>query len=237
MRLVLWLFINNWTKHKHLPLHSSSLGKSHTAGDVISTPGSSPGSLHVEVPSAGLSRPFGCCPQFQNDDLWGGIWVPGKGRSLTDSDQPSMGASESLKDPFWSKLRSRRWQCDRKRSRDATSECPHAQFLGQNVNGLVIQIQQTTDHCDCQKSIRPHESPHFGHIYLPFLTCKVFQNEVRLSQPHGHLKCFLPPVRSIKHALRKPILISSKFLLRFYYVRRRKIWSRNAALDFVCAFS
>jgi hypothetical protein len=32
----------------------------------------------VEVPSIGLSWPFGCCPQFQNDDFWGVIWVSGK---------------------------------------------------------------------------------------------------------------------------------------------------------------
>jgi hypothetical protein len=61
---------------KHLPinqpypLQSSCLRKPHTAGDIGPTPGSSAGSLHVEVPSAGLSRPFGCCPQFQDDDLW-----------------------------------------------------------------------------------------------------------------------------------------------------------------------
>jgi hypothetical protein len=37
------------------------------------SPGSSAGSPHVEVPSAGLSQPFGCCPQFESDDLLGGI--------------------------------------------------------------------------------------------------------------------------------------------------------------------
>jgi len=37
--------------------------------NVAPTPGSSAGSLHVEMPSAGLSRHFGCCPQFQNDEL------------------------------------------------------------------------------------------------------------------------------------------------------------------------
>jgi hypothetical protein len=41
----------------------------------------------------------------------------------------------------------------------------------------------------------------------------------------------------IQHALHKPTLIFRKFLLRFFYVRRRKIWSRNAARDFVSAFS
>jgi hypothetical protein len=54
-------------------------------------------------------------------------------------------------------------------SRDAASKCPHAQFLGQNVvDVLVIQIQFTADHCDCQTSIRPHESPHIGHVFFHF---------------------------------------------------------------------
>ena len=45
----------------------------------------------------------------------------------------------------------------------------HAQFEGQNfVDGLAIQIQHTTDHSDCQTSIRPHEIPHFGHIFVRF---------------------------------------------------------------------
>jgi hypothetical protein len=62
-------FINNWTKNQHHSLQSSSLEKPHTARDIVFTLGSSAGSLHVEVPSAGLSQPFGCCPQFQNDDF------------------------------------------------------------------------------------------------------------------------------------------------------------------------
>jgi len=45
----------------------------------------------------------------------------------------------------------------------------HAQFEGQNfVDGLAIQIQHTTDHSDCQTSIRPYEIPHFGHIFVRF---------------------------------------------------------------------
>ena len=40
---------------------------------------------------------------------------------------------------------------------------------GQNfVDSSVIQIQLTTDHSDCQTSIIPHESPHFGHIFVRF---------------------------------------------------------------------
>ena len=94
-------FINNWTTNQHYPFRSSSFGKPYTAAEVIPPPGSCAGSLHEEVPTAGLSRPFGCCPQFQNDDLWGGIWVSGKGISHTDSDQASMGAAEPLEYPFW----------------------------------------------------------------------------------------------------------------------------------------
>ena len=66
-----------------------------------------------------------------------------------------MGAAEPLEYHFLSKLRSRRWQCDQQRRRDAASKCLHAQFLGQNVvDGLVIQIQLTADHCDCQSDLR-----------------------------------------------------------------------------------
>ena len=52
------IFFYHLPINQHYPLQSSSLGKSHIAGDVAPTPGSSAGSLHVEVPSAGLSRPF-----------------------------------------------------------------------------------------------------------------------------------------------------------------------------------
>jgi hypothetical protein len=69
----------------------------------------------------------------------------------------------------WSKSRSRRWQCERARSRDTESKCTHDQFLGHNVvDGLAIQIQLTADHCDRQMSIRPAESPHFGRIFFRF---------------------------------------------------------------------
>jgi hypothetical protein len=62
-----------------------------------------------------------------------------------------------------SELRSRRSQCDRERGRHTTCKCPHAKFLGQNiVDGLVIQIQLTTNHCGCQMSIRIYESLHVG---------------------------------------------------------------------------
>jgi len=125
MRLVLYFFffIEHLPINQHYPLQSSSLGKPHTARDVAPAPGSSTGSLHVEVQSAGLSRPFGCCPQFQNDDFWDGIWVLGKGRSHTDSDQASMVAAEPLKYLFWPKIHSQRWQCDKEHCRDSRLYC------------------------------------------------------------------------------------------------------------------
>ena len=95
-------FINNWTKNQHYPLQSSSLWKPHTARDIPPIPGSSTGS-HVEMPSAGLSRPFGC-PHFQNDDFWGGICVFGKGRSHMDSHKASMGVAEPLNILFGQKF-------------------------------------------------------------------------------------------------------------------------------------
>jgi hypothetical protein len=115
-----------------------------------------------------------------------------------------VGASEPLEYPFWSKRHSRRWQCDRERSRDAASKCPHAQFLGQNVvDGLVIQIQLTADHCDRQMSIRPHESPHFGHIFFRFWRARssrttfVFHDLTAIQNALCHLKtCALDTARS-----------------------------------------
>ena len=84
MRLVPYFFIWHLPINEHYPPQNISLGKPHTAGNIAPTPGSSAGILNVEVQSAGLSRPFGCCPQFQND-VWGRIGVLGKGRIHTDS--------------------------------------------------------------------------------------------------------------------------------------------------------
>jgi len=64
----------------------------------------------------------------------------------------------------------------------------HAQFEGQNfVDGLVIQIQHTTDHSDSNVDQTSRDPSLWSH-YRPFLTCKVFQNEVRLPHSHGHPK-------------------------------------------------
>ena len=71
---------------------------------------------------------------------------------------------------------------------------PHAQFLGQNVvNSLMIQIQLTTDHSDCQTSIRPHESPHFGHIFIHFLCARSSRMRLVCHTLTAFEKCFIPP--------------------------------------------
>ena len=305
------LFINSWTTNQHYPLQSSSLWKPHTTGDVAPTPGCSAGSLHVEVPSAALSRPFGCCPQFQNDDLWGGIWVLGKGISHTGTEQVSMGDAEPLEYSFlvknsfrdgsvtgsvvvmqhpsvrnlwqdttksfsesfkdlaivlfinclnlrheffmnnsltvekklawiwfsiWSFFLSSEavscscatpnfvvWFRDRNRKskiryfrcvqegpgthsldfpfdrwwnfwNQLCTNFPHAQFLRQNVlDGLVIQIQLITDHSGCQTSIRPHESPHFGHIFVRFWRARSSRTRFVFHTLTAIQKCFTPP--------------------------------------------
>ena len=69
----------------------------------------------------------------------------------------------------------------------------HAQFLGQNVvDGLMIQIQLTTDHSDCQTSIKPHESPHFGHIFVRFLCTKSSRTRFVFHILTATQKCFMP---------------------------------------------
>jgi hypothetical protein len=40
--------------------------------------------------------------------------------------------------------------------------------------------------------IKTSRQPSLWSHFLPFLTCKVFQNEVRLPYSHGHPKCFIP---------------------------------------------
>ena len=71
----------------------------------------------------------------------------------------------------------------------------HAQFECQNfVDGLAIQIQHTTDHSGCQTSIRPHEIPHFGHVFFRFWRARssttrfVFHT---LSRPSKNTLCHL----------------------------------------------
>jgi hypothetical protein len=53
-------------------------------------------------------------------------------------------------------------------------------------NSLPINVRlSNVDHTIRELSLRSH--------YLSFLTCKVFQNKVRLTHSHGHPKCVMPP--------------------------------------------
>ena len=86
------------------------------------------------------------------------------------------------------------------------------------VDGLAIQIQHTTDHSDCQTSIRPHEIPHFGHIFVHF-DVKSLPERGSFSTPSWSSKnalCHLKTVSLIQHALHKPFSIFRKFMLRFH---------------------
>jgi len=70
----------------------------------------------------------------------------------------------------------------------------HAQFEGKNfVDGLAIQIQHTTDHSDCQTSIRPHEFPHFGHIFVRFWRARSSRTRFIFHTLTAIQKCFIPP--------------------------------------------
>ena len=56
-----------------------------------------------------------------------------------------MGDTEPLEYPFWSNIRSRRWQCDRKRCRDAASKCPqslaeHNEPFSESFKDLTIVL-------------------------------------------------------------------------------------------------
>jgi hypothetical protein len=65
--------------------------KPHTAGEDAPTHGSNVASFHVEVPSAGLLLPFGCCPRLHDYEIWRGICVSGRGGNYTDSEHAIMG--------------------------------------------------------------------------------------------------------------------------------------------------
>ena len=70
----------------------------------------------------------------------------------------------------------------------------HAQSLGQNiVDSLVIQIPPTTDHSDCQTSIRSHESPHFCHIFVRFWRARSSRTRFIFHTRTAIQKCFMPP--------------------------------------------
>ena len=70
----------------------------------------------------------------------------------------------------------------------------HIQFLGQNVvDGSVVPIQLTADHYDCQTSIKPHDSPHFGHIYVRFWRARSSRTSFVFHSLTAIRKCFMPP--------------------------------------------
>ena len=56
-----------------------------------------------------------------------------------NTDQASMGSAETLDYPFWSKICSPRWQCDRERCRDAASKCPQSLTLHDEPFFWVVQ--------------------------------------------------------------------------------------------------
>ena len=188
-------FINIWTTDQHYPLQSSSRGKPHTAAVVAPTPGINAGSLNVEVPSAGLSRRFGCFPQFQNDDLWGGIWVSGKGmshglRSGEYGDCRTTGMPFLVKKNSFTEVAV--WQ-------GALSWCTIqvSAISGRTRWTLFFWFVQGphdgTDHSDCQTSIRSHESPHFGHIFFRFWSASSSRTRFVFHTLTAIQKCFMPP--------------------------------------------
>ena len=60
-------------------------------------------------------------------------------------------------------------------------------------NGSVIHIHLTTDHSDGQTSIRPHESPHFSHIFVRFWRASLpeWGSSSTLSRPSKKALCHL----------------------------------------------
>jgi hypothetical protein len=143
------------------------------------------------MPSAGLSRPFGCCPRFQNDDICDGIWVSVRRESHTDSDQASMGASETLENLFFL-FKSSQWAVWQGTESWRSNE----------ISACLIPWWK------CWRWLGDSNSTHYRSFWLSnvdsysrqqilwtyilmFLTCNFFQNGVRLPQYHGKRKCFM----------------------------------------------
>jgi hypothetical protein len=61
------------------------------------------------------------------------------------------------------------------------------------VDGLAIQIRHTTDHSDCETSIRSHENPHFGHIFVCFCRARSSTMRFVFHTLTAILKCFMLP--------------------------------------------
>jgi hypothetical protein len=174
-------FINNWIKNQNHLLQSNvvPLG-SHTQPETLFP-------LLVGV----LEEFMWKCPQLvchnlldivysSKNNLWGGIWVLGKGRSHTDSDQVSMGLQNH-------------WNT----------------FFGQNfvhgdgsVTGSVVMMQHPSVHLPSslvkmswtvwwfKSNPWSHESPHCGHIFFRFLCARSFK-----------MRCLFHTLMGIQNAL------------------------------------
>jgi hypothetical protein len=189
------------------------------------------------MPSVDLIRHFECCPQFQNDDMWGVIWIWGK-EEITRTQIRRVWELRN----HWNNL------------------------FGQNVfhgdgsvTGSVVVMQHPSGRMTSSSEKMSLTVWWFKFNLLPIIVtvkCRsdlttalilvifssVFDmqglpkrgSSYTISQPSKML--YATPVLSIELTFHKPILIFRKFLLRFNGVRS-KIWSRNAARDFVSAIS
>ena len=97
--------------------------------------------------------------------------------------------------PFLVKrIHSCRWQCDGERCRDATSKCP--KFLVGHNEPFFWVVQgphYCTDRSVCQSSIRPHESPHFGQIFVRFWSARSFRKRFFFHTLMAIQNCFMAP--------------------------------------------
>jgi hypothetical protein len=168
-------YIYSWTINQRHQLQSNYLGKPHTAGDVFTTPGSSAESLCVNALSLSVTTfwMLSTVPTWRPLEWNLSFEKRQKSHGLRSGEVCGCGSTGI---PYLSKRRSQRWHCDQERSRYVASKYPHGKFVGQNVvDGLVIQIQLTTNHCDCQMSIKLHESPHVGHVFFRFWRARSFR--------------------------------------------------------------
>jgi hypothetical protein len=104
-----------------------------------------------------------------------------------------MGAVDLLEYTFWSKRPSRRWQCD-----GALSSCSiqvsTCQFPWSTCRGPFGDTNSTHYRTFWLSNVdQTSREPSRWSNFLPFSTCKVFQNDARLPHSHGHPKCFIPP--------------------------------------------
>jgi len=75
----------------------------------------------------------------------------------------------------------------------AASKCP--QSLARNDGPFFWVVQgphNSIYHSDCQMSIRPHDSPHFGHIFVHFCCAKSSRMRFVFHTLTAIQKCFMP---------------------------------------------